>query len=134
MTMLANRIDRTNVSYGTSPISTLSGSERFGSGAQEKRETIAEIAALLAFSAIKNNDRVGLILFSDRVERFVPPKKGKGHVMRVVAEILNALVDAGWTLERVVEPLPLPEMKAVDPRHYEELSQAPAFICIRARA
>jgi len=54
-----------------------------------KNETVAEVAALLAFSAIKNNDRVGLILFTDRVERFVPPKKGKGHVMRVVAEILN---------------------------------------------
>ena len=68
----------------------LSASERFGSVAQPKTETVAEVAALLAFSAIKNNDRVGLILFSDRVERFVPPKKGKGHVMRVVAEILGA--------------------------------------------
>lgn len=68
----------------------LSASERFGSVAKPKIETVAEIAALLAFSAIKNNDRVGLILFTDRVERFVPPKKGRGHVMRVVTEILNA--------------------------------------------
>jgi uncharacterized protein (DUF58 family) len=68
----------------------VSGSERFGSVAQPKAETVAEVAALLAFSAIKNNDRVGLILFSDRVERFVPPKKGTGHVMRVVTEMLNA--------------------------------------------
>jgi uncharacterized protein (DUF58 family) len=68
----------------------LSGSERFGSVARPKVETVAEVSALLAFSAIKNNDRVGLILFTDRVERFVPPKKGKGHVMRVVTEILNA--------------------------------------------
>ena len=68
----------------------LSQSERFGSIGQPKIETVAEVAALLAFSAIKNNDRVGLILFTDRVERFVPPKKGKGHVMRVVAEILSA--------------------------------------------
>ncbi len=68
----------------------LSGSERFGSVSRPKVETVAEVSALLAFSAIKNNDRVGLILFSDRVERFVPPKKGKGHVMRVVTEILNA--------------------------------------------
>ncbi len=67
----------------------LSASQRFGSVARPKNETVAEVAALLAFSAIKNNDRVGLILFTDRVERFVPPKKGKGHVMRVVAEILN---------------------------------------------
>jgi uncharacterized protein (DUF58 family) len=68
----------------------LSASQRFGSVAQPKVETVAEIAALLAFSAAKNNDRVGLVLFSDRVERFVPPKKGPGHVMRVVTEILNA--------------------------------------------
>ncbi|MDD9941454.1 MAG: DUF58 domain-containing protein [Myxococcales bacterium] len=68
----------------------LSASERFGSTAQPKLETVAEVSALLAFSAIKNNDRVGLILFSDDVERFVPPKKGKAHVMRVVAEILDA--------------------------------------------
>ena len=68
----------------------LSASEQFGSVARPKIETVAEVAALLAFSAIKNNDRVGLILFTDRVERFVPPKKGRGHVMRVVTEILNA--------------------------------------------
>jgi uncharacterized protein (DUF58 family) len=68
----------------------LSASEKFGAVGRPKVETVAEVAALLAFSAIKNNDRVGLILFTDRVERFVPPKKGKGHVMRVVTEILNA--------------------------------------------
>jgi uncharacterized protein (DUF58 family) len=68
----------------------LSASEHFGSVAQPKTETLAELAALLAFSAAKNNDRVGLILFTDRVERFVPPKKGAGHVMRVVTEILSA--------------------------------------------
>ena len=68
----------------------LSASERFGSVEKPKIETVAEVAALPAFSAIKNNDRVGLILFTDRVERFVPPKKGRSHVMRVVTEILNA--------------------------------------------
>ena len=68
----------------------LSGSERFGSVARPKVETVAEVSALLAFSAIKNNDRVGLILFTDRIEKMIPPKKGKGHVMRVVTEILNA--------------------------------------------
>jgi uncharacterized protein (DUF58 family) len=68
----------------------LSASERFGSVDKPKIETVAEVAALLAFSAIKNNDRVGLILFTDRIERFVPPKKGRSHVMRVVTEILNA--------------------------------------------
>ena len=75
----------------------LSASERFGSTEKPKIETVAEVAALLAFSAIKNNDRVGLILFTDRVERFVPPKKGRSHVMRVVTEILNADPDGEGT-------------------------------------
>ncbi|MEY4577232.1 MAG: hypothetical protein RL701_1935 [Pseudomonadota bacterium] len=68
----------------------LSASGLFAAVGQPKLETAAEVAALLAFSAIKNNDRVGLILFTDQVERFVPPKKGKAHVMRVVTEILSA--------------------------------------------
>jgi uncharacterized protein (DUF58 family) len=68
----------------------LSASQKFGSVARPKLETAAEIAALLAFSAIKNNDRVGLILFTDHVEKFVPPKKGKGHVLHVITEILDA--------------------------------------------
>ena len=66
-----------------------SGSQRFGTREQTKRDVTAEVAALLAFSAIKNNDRVGLIIFTDRVERFVPPKKGKKHVLRVITEILT---------------------------------------------
>lgn len=68
----------------------LSASERFGAVARPKVETVAELSALLAFSAVKNNDRVGLILFTDRIEKYVPPKKGKGHVMRVITEILAA--------------------------------------------
>ncbi|QQR89456.1 MAG: DUF58 domain-containing protein [Myxococcales bacterium] len=68
----------------------LSASQRYGVKDRSKIEVAAEIAALMAFSAIKNNDRVGLILFTDTVERFVPPKKGRAHVMRVVTEILNA--------------------------------------------
>ncbi len=67
----------------------MSGSGRFGSRGREKRELAAEIAAVLAFSAIRNNDQVGLIIFTDGVERFVPPKKGKRHVLRVVSEILS---------------------------------------------
>ncbi len=67
----------------------MSGSGSFGSREQLKRDTAAELAALLAFSAIKNNDRVGLIIFTDHVEKFLPPKKGKKHVLRVVTEILN---------------------------------------------
>jgi uncharacterized protein (DUF58 family) len=67
----------------------MSASGWFGSSRQTKQEVAAEVAALVAFSAIKNNDRVGLIIFTDRVERFVPPKKGKKHVLRVISEILT---------------------------------------------
>jgi uncharacterized protein (DUF58 family) len=67
----------------------MSASGRFGSRDQEKRELAAELAAVLAFSAIRNNDRVGLIIFTDQVEKFVPPKKGKKHVLRVISEILS---------------------------------------------
>jgi uncharacterized protein (DUF58 family) len=66
-----------------------SGSGAFGSREQMKREVAAEIAALVAFSAIKNNDRIGLIVFTDRVEKFVPPKKGKKHVLALITEILT---------------------------------------------
>ena len=67
----------------------LSPSQRFGTRRAPKTRVASEVAALLAFSAIRNNDRVGLILATDRVERIVPPKKGEKHVMRVVREILG---------------------------------------------
>ena len=66
----------------------LSGSGLFGSGGQSKRELAAEIASVLAFSAIRNNDKVGLILFTEEVEKFIPPRKGRRHVLRVIREIL----------------------------------------------
>src|SRR3954465_8443323 len=66
----------------------MSASEYFGSQGAVKRELAAELAAIVAFSAIKNNDRVGLYIVTDRVEQFVPPKKGRRHVMRVIGEIL----------------------------------------------
>lgn len=67
----------------------VSGSERFGSAVDTKRNMMAEIAATLAFSSIANNDKVGVIFFSDRIEKFVPPKKGKGHILLIIREILN---------------------------------------------
>jgi uncharacterized protein (DUF58 family) len=67
----------------------MSASGRFGTQGQEKRELAAELSAVVAFSAIRNNDRVGLIIFTDDVEKFVPPKKGKKHVLRVISEILS---------------------------------------------
>jgi uncharacterized protein (DUF58 family) len=66
----------------------VSASGNFGSTTQSKRELAAEVACLLAFSAIRNNDKVGLLLFSDRVELFIPPKKGRSHTLRLIREIL----------------------------------------------
>jgi uncharacterized protein (DUF58 family) len=65
-----------------------SGSQIFGTRAQQKREVAAELAAVLAFSAVSNNDRVGLVQFTDRVERFVPPRKGARHVLRLIRDVL----------------------------------------------
>ena len=66
----------------------LSFSGEFGSMKQFKNEIATEICAVLAFSAVRNNDKVGLILFTDKIEKFVPPKKGKTHVLRVIREVL----------------------------------------------
>ena len=66
-----------------------SSSGQYGTKGKTKAELIAEIAALLAFSAVKNNDRVGLIIFSDQIEKYIPAKKGRFHVLRVVREILT---------------------------------------------
>lgn len=65
-----------------------SSSGRFGTHQKYKEELAAELCALLAFSAIKNNDKVGLIIFTDRIEKHIPPKKGRGHVLRLIREIL----------------------------------------------
>jgi uncharacterized protein (DUF58 family) len=67
----------------------LSGSLGFGSIEKTKQQIAAELSAVLAFSAMKNNDKVGLILFSDRIERFVPPRKGRMHVLRIIREVLS---------------------------------------------
>ena len=65
-----------------------SGSHQFGTGRQLKREVAAELAAVLAFSAVSNNDKVGLIGFTDQVERFLPPRKGTRHVLRLIRDVL----------------------------------------------
>ena len=67
----------------------ISGSNFFGSNSAFKNEYVTELAATLAFSATKNNDKVGLILFSDNVELYIPPKKGKSHVLRIIRELLE---------------------------------------------
>jgi uncharacterized protein (DUF58 family) len=66
----------------------VSGSGLFGSRGQSKRELAAEIASVLAFSAIRNNDKVGLLLYTEEVEKYIPPRKGRGHVLRVIREVL----------------------------------------------
>ena len=67
----------------------VSSSGAFGTGAKLKNEVSAELAALLAYTAIKSNDRVGLLIFTDHIERYIPPKKGSAHVWRVIREILS---------------------------------------------
>ncbi|MDG1023574.1 MAG: DUF58 domain-containing protein [Flavobacteriaceae bacterium] len=67
----------------------VSGSEAFGTKTQFKREILTEIAATLAFSALQNNDKVGLLLFSEQVELFIPPKKGRSHILRIIRELLE---------------------------------------------
>ncbi|MBQ9639241.1 MAG: DUF58 domain-containing protein [Bacteroidales bacterium] len=67
----------------------VSGSNDFGTNRQSKRDLITEVAATLAFSAIANNDKVGMILFSEDIELFIPPKKGKTHILRIIRELLT---------------------------------------------
>lgn len=67
----------------------ISGSELFGTTNQFKNEIVTEISATLAFSALQNNDKVGIILFSDQIELFIPPKKGKTHALRIIRELLE---------------------------------------------
>lgn len=67
----------------------VSGSNIFGTTSQYKSELVAEIAATLAFSAIHNNDKVGVVMFSDRIEKFIPPKKGSSHILRIIRELIG---------------------------------------------
>jgi len=67
----------------------VSGSNEFGTRIRPKHELMTELAAVLAFSAIENNDKIGVIFFSDRVEKFIPPKKGKKHILRIILELLE---------------------------------------------
>jgi uncharacterized protein (DUF58 family) len=75
----------------------ISASGNFGSGVASKRDLAAELASVLAFSAIRNSDKVGLMLYTDRVERYLPPKKGRRHVLRVVRDILYHMPEATGT-------------------------------------
>jgi len=67
----------------------VSGSREFGSMDKLKKNIVTEIAAVLAFSAIQNNDKIGVIFFSDRIEKFIPPKKGRSHILRIISELID---------------------------------------------
>ncbi|MEX2595537.1 MAG: DUF58 domain-containing protein [Salibacteraceae bacterium] len=67
----------------------VSASENFGTKGMLKRDMITEVAAVLAFSAVQNNDKIGVILFSDRIEKYIPPKKGKTHILRIIRELID---------------------------------------------
>ena len=67
----------------------VSGSGNFGTQVQFKRELITELCAVLSFSAIKNNDKIGILFFSDKIEKFIPPKKGKSHILRIIRDLIE---------------------------------------------
>ncbi|TKC06307.1 DUF58 domain-containing protein [Pedobacter frigoris] len=67
----------------------VSGSKSFGTQTQQKQDLVTELCAVLAFSAIQNNDKVGVLFFSDQVEKFIPPKKGRGHILMIIRELIN---------------------------------------------
>ena len=67
----------------------VSGSREFGSFEKLKKNVITELSAILSFSAIQNNDKIGVIFFSDKIEKFIPPKKGKSHILRIIRELID---------------------------------------------
>jgi uncharacterized protein (DUF58 family) len=67
----------------------VSASEEFGTRMQFKNELVTELCAVIAFSAIQNNDKIGVVFFSDRIEKFIPPKKGKSHILRIIRELIE---------------------------------------------
>ncbi len=82
----------------------VSGSREFGTIDKTKQEMITEIAATLAFSAIQNNDKIGVIFFSDRIEKYVPPQKGKKHVLAIIREMINfEPVERGTDIKKVLQ-------------------------------
>ncbi len=88
----------------------VSGSLDFGTVRQKKRDLVTEMAATLAFSAIQNNDKIGVIFFSDRIEKFIPPKKGRKHILYIIRELLDfkgesSLTDVGAAVEYLTQAL-----------------------------
>lgn len=87
-------------------LADVSASEAVGTSGQLKRQLVTELAAVMAFSAIQNNDKAGVILFSDQVESFIPPKKGKTHILRIIRELINFEAEhKGTSLKTALEYL-----------------------------
>lgn len=82
----------------------ISNSQLFGSGVNTKRDLVAEISAVLSFSALQNNDKVGAILFTSEIERFIPPKKGRSHILRIIRDVLDYQpLNTGTNIARALE-------------------------------
>lgn len=75
----------------------VSSSKEFGTKLQFKQELVTELSAVLSFSAIQNNDKIGVVFFSDKIEKFIPPKKGKAHILRIIRELINFKPDSKKT-------------------------------------
>lgn len=97
----------------------VSGSRDFGSVNVMKKEVITEIAATLAFSAIQNNDKIGVVFFSDKIEKFIPPQKGKKHILYIIRELID--------FHRGDENGYQPSVEILDQRHQEALHGFPYF-------
>lgn len=67
----------------------VSSSGKFGTTVQQKKDLITELCAVLSFSSLQNNDKIGVVFFSDQIEKFIPPKKGRSHILRIIRELLN---------------------------------------------
>ena len=92
----------------------VSGSELFGTVEQFKNEVVTEIAATLAFSATQNNDKIGLILFSDDIELYIPPKKGRSHVLRIIRELIEFHPKSKQTNNKEVASLSFEQLKSIN--------------------
>lgn len=91
----------------------MSGSQDFGTSPQYKRDIAAELCAVLAFSAIRNNDKVGMIIFTDRIEKFIPPKKGRSHILRIIRDIIAFEPEGSGTDIRAARVLQSRDEKAL---------------------
>jgi uncharacterized protein (DUF58 family) len=106
----------------------VSASQDFGSASRSKRETTAELCALLAFSAARSDDKVGLVLFHGRIEQYIPPRKGQKHALRVVREVLAHGTEAGASPPARRWPASLRRLRGRSPRQQTDIAHAVEFL------